>query len=81
LKQEEQVDINKGLQHNPLCLEDQLVFDILGLLNRVPLSQRESILATVSSFVASEQEAYEEDMKRKLIGKLTSMGCRLDVQG
>jgi hypothetical protein len=62
---------------NPLSIEDQLVFDILGLLNQVPLSQRESILATVASFVVSEQDALEEDMKRKLISKLIGMGCRL----
>jgi len=62
---------------NPLSLEDQLVFDILGALNRVPLSQRESILATVASFVGSEQEAHEEEIKRKLIRKLTGLGCRL----
>jgi hypothetical protein len=63
--------------NNPLTIEDQLVFDILGLLNQVPLSQRESILATVASFVASEQDALEEEMKRKLISKLIGMGCRL----
>ena len=62
-----------------LSVEDQLVFDILGQLNRVPLSQRESILATVGGFVVSEQDAQEEEMKRKLIHKLTGMGCR--VQG
>ncbi len=61
-----------------LSIEDQLVFDILGLLNRVPLSQRESILATVSGFVASEQDAHEEEIKRKLISKLTGMGCRVE---
>jgi len=61
-----------------LSVEDQLVFDILILLNRVPLSQRESILATVASFVASEQEALEDEVKRKLIRKLTGMGCRVD---
>ncbi len=62
-----------------LSVEDQLVFDILGLLNRVHLSQRESILATVGGFVVSEQDAHEEELKRKLILKLTGMGCR--VQG
>ena len=69
----------KAVIQDPLSVEDQLVFDILRLLNQVPLSQRESILATVSSFVASEQEAHEEEVKRKLILKLTDMGCRLDV--
>jgi hypothetical protein len=69
---------NKEIWYNPLSIEDQLVFDILGLLNRVPLSQRESILATVASFVASAEEAHEEEIKRKLIGKLTGMGCRVE---
>ncbi len=61
-----------------LSVEDQLVFDILRLLNRVPLSQRESILATVSGFVSSEQDALEEETKRKVMRKLTDMGCRLE---
>lgn len=63
-----------------LSVEDELVFGILDLLNRVPLAQRESILATVSSFVASEQEAYHDEVKRKLIHKLTRMGCRVQEQ-
>ncbi len=63
---------------SPLSTEDQLVFDMLLLLNRVPLSQRDSILATVGSFVASEQDAHEDEVKRKVISKLTGMGCRLE---
>ena len=69
---------NTELLQDPLSPEDQLVFEILALLNRVPLSQRDSILATVGSFVGSEQEAYEDEVKRKLIRKLTGMGCRLE---
>lgn len=71
------MDDKQEIWQNPLSIEDELVFDILGLLNRVPLSERESILATVASFVASAEEAHEEEIKRKLIGKLTGMGCKL----
>lgn len=62
-----------------LSTEDELVFHILGTLNCVPLSERESILATVAAFVSSEQDAREEEIKRKLIGKLTGMGCRVEA--
>ena len=65
--------------HDPLSREDQLIFDILSRLSAVPLSQRESILATVAAFVASEQEAHEDELKRKLIGKLTGLGCRIEL--
>lgn len=74
----EKLQGNDAETGNGLSNEDELVFDILALLRRVNLGQRDSILATVAAFVQSEQEAREEELKRKLIGKLTRMGCRVE---
>src|SRR5947209_7608084 len=57
-----------------LALEDQLVIEIMALLVRAPLEARQSILATASAFVASEEAALEDERKRQVVRLLSARG-------
>jgi SOS response regulatory protein OraA/RecX len=63
-----------------LALEDQLVFEIMALLAKAPLEERQSILDTASAFVASEEAAWDDERKRQVVRLLASRGFSVEEE-